>query len=245
MNYYARIQKQIRELANLIGLEDVSSGYLMKAALIVVVALGLAGFYYGYNIYIQKRESKAYEAFIEVTHAYKNAEEASFRAVMPNKTSSDNVEAMWNDVEILLDAAYTANSSSYLAPFFLAYKANLMLEQGKSVDEAYQVMKQALAKLSSSSEFYDLFRLKVAKMACDSSDESMKAQGLQDLITIADNKKSIAQAEALYTLGIYYMMQNDVENAKNYFSKIVEDEKQDLFNSSLWVNEAKEKLASL
>ena len=41
------------------------------------------------------------------------------------------------------------------------------------------------------------------------------------------------------------MMQNDVENAKNYFSKIVKDAAQDLFDSSLWVDQAKEKLASL
>ena len=64
-------------------------------------------------------------------------------------------------------------------------------------------------------------------------------------LALAENKKSIAQSEALYTLGVYYMMQNDVEQAKNYFSKIVEDKNQDLFDSSLWVNEAKEKLASL
>ena len=245
MNYYARIQKKIREVANFIGLEKVSSEHVTQGALALIVALGLAGSYYGYQFYIQKRESKAYEAFVEVAHAYQNAEESAFKSVMPNNTGAENLEAIWKDVEILIDAGYCANSNSYLAPFFLAYKANVMLEQGKSVDEAYEVMQQALAKASTRLEFYDVLKLKAAKMACDCSDASIQAEGLRDLEYIAGNKKSIAQAEALYTLGIYYMMQNDVEHAKNYFSKIVEDTNQDLFDSSLWVNEAKEKLASL
>ena len=245
MKYYARIQKKIRELGNFVGLEDSSSKHLTQVVLVAIVALGVAGSYYGYQMYIQKRESKAYEAFIEVTHAYKKAEEASFRSVMPNKTSTDNLEIIWKDVEVIVDAGYTANSSSYLAPFFLAYKANVMVEQGKPVDEAYEYMKQACAKSSTRSEFHDVLRLKAAKMACDCSDESVQAQGLKDLQAIAQDKKSIANAEALYTLGVYYMMQNDVENAKINFSKIVEEAHQGLFDSSLWVNEAKEKLASL
>lgn len=245
MNFYARIQKQIKELGNFLGLEESSSGYFTQVVLVAVLALGVAGSYYGYQMYIQKREAKAYEAFVEVAHAYKQAEEKSFRSVMPNQNSLDDLGIVWKDVEVIIDAAYQANSHSYLAPFFLAYKANVMLEQGKSVDEAYECMKQAVAKSSSSSEFYDALKLKAAKMACDCSDEAVRAQGLQDLQALAANKKSVAQAEALYTLGVYYMMQNDVEHAKNYFSKILENTNQDLFDSSLWVNEAKEKLASL
>ena len=245
MNYYARIQKQVKKMAYFVGLEDVPSEYFMQGALAAVLALGLGGSYYGYKVYIQNRESKAYQAFIEVAHAYKKAEESAFRSVMPNQKESENLELVWKDVEVLLDAGYAANSSSYLAPFFLSYKASVLLEQGKSVDEAYEVMKQAVAKSSSRSEFYDVLTLKAAKMACDCSDTAIQAQGLQELQAIAGNKKSVAQAEALYTLGIYYMMQNDVENAKNYFSKIVKDAAQDLFDSSLWVDQAKEKLASL
>ena len=245
MNYYARIQKQINKLGNFLGLEESSSGYFTQVVLVAVLALGVAGSYYGYQMYIQQRESKAYEAFVEVTHAYKQAEEKAFRAVMPNQNSLDDLGVVWKDVEVIIDAAYKANSNSYLAPFFLAYKVNVMLEQGKSVDEAYEYMKQAFAKSSTRSEFHDILKLKMAKMACDCSDEAVRAQGLKDLQALAENKKSIAQSEALYTLGVYYMMQNDVEHAKNYFSKIVENKNQDLFDSSLWVNEAKEKLASL
>lgn len=245
MNYYARIQKNIKKVAEFVGLEDVSSQALTQAFFVAILAVGLAGLYYGYAFYIKNRESKAYEAFMEVTHAYKKAEESSFRAVMPNQSGNDNLEIIWKDVEVLIDAGYAANSSSYLAPYLLAYKASVMLEQGKSVDEAYEVMKQAVAKASKSFQLYDLLQLKAAKMACDCSDAAIQASGLQNLQQIAGNAKSIAQAEALYTLGMYYMMQNDVENAKNYFSKIVENSKEDLFDSSLWINEAKEKLASL
>jgi len=245
MNYYARIQKKIKEVANFVGFEDVSSQAIMQAACVTVLAVGLAGSYYGYKMYIRNRESKAYEAFMEVVHAYKKAEDSSFRSVMPNQTAPENLEIVWKDVEFLIDAGYAANSNSYLAPFMLAYKASVMLEQGKSVDEAYEIMKQALAKASKSSELYDLLQLKAAKMACDCSDAVVQAQGLQNLKQIATDEKSVAQTEALYTLGIYYMMHNDVEAAKNYFLKIVDEKQQDLFTSSLWVNEAKEKLASL
>ena len=71
MNYYARIQKQVKKMAYFVGLEDVPSEYFMQGALAAVLALGLGGSYYGYKVYIQNRESKAYQAFIEVAHAYK------------------------------------------------------------------------------------------------------------------------------------------------------------------------------
>jgi len=244
MNYYTHFQAKIKQVSNSIGLQDTNFAYITETIIVCIIALGTVGGYYGYQTYIEGREMRAYEAFVEVTHAYRQAQENSLRSMFPG-SKSENLENLWKDVEVLADAGYNANSSSYLAPFFLSYKANVLLEQGKPVDQAYEYMKQALSKVSKRSDFYDVIKLKTAKLACDCSEESVRAQGLKDLQALAEDQTSTAYLEALYTLGVYYLVHNEIEKAKAQFTKIVDQETQGLFESALWINEAKEKLAAL
>jgi len=227
---YVALKAVISELYVRGFVKNKKAGKLAKDALMMAVLLGVAvGGFYLYKYYIYNKQATAQKVLSECLIEYERAAGGM---------------GSWYDVEVALEMGYEQNTGSKLAPYFLAYKADAMLEQGKK-QEALAVLQEALEKISPKDDLYGLYAVKLALMKLDNPDS--KKEGLQSLEDIAE-KDGSGKTGALYNLGLYYW-QNNIEKAKGYFEQLVALEvKQDgeiPATKSQFIEIAKEKLEQL
>ncbi|NBV40396.1 hypothetical protein EBR77_00970, partial [bacterium] len=139
-----------------------------------------------------------------------------------DEAREQKIKDIWNDVLLLTDAAYNAHSSTTVASFLLVYKAEIQIALGQSVDQVLPLVKQAVDGTSSWSPFYDMLRLKYAKMQCDASEKNIQESGIKIIKELASSEKSSVYVEAAYLLGQWYLLQNDIEHARASFAKVAD-----------------------
>lgn len=195
--------------------------YVYTVVVAVCTALVLTGGYFGYQYYVQKRETRAFVGFREVTSAYKEAQQE-----VQGLSDQEAIDERWQDVEVLLDAVYSQNSSSYLAPYFLMYKVQIMLEKGESFEDARKEMKRALGMIPFNTPLYNLFLLKKIKMDLDSEDTAARDSALQDLKKLASSPEKYMYEEAVYTLGLYQITNGQTQDAQTTWKALAEAKEQ-------------------
>jgi len=206
---------------------------------VAVLVIGFGGFkLYRYRVYT--RESTAQRIFYECLNEMQNVR---------------NGIGSWYDVEVAFQMGYRQNSNSKLAPFFLAFQAEALLEQGKN-EESLMVLSDAINKMSADSNMYWIFKTKQALVKMDMPDEVVQKEGLQELEKIACiskgcDKENAGMAVALFYLGSYYWQKDDpstdsgasLQKAKDIWNKLVSLEKKDI--DSPYIALAKEKLKQI
>ncbi len=151
-------------------------------------------------------------------------------------------DANWQNVEQMCKNGAEQYSSSALAPYFLAYQADALVQQGKR-DQALEVFDSVVKKTSKSSYLYHLLKMKHALLALDSADTTRQIQGLAELIEVAHDDKNINRDAALYHLGSYYWATDKQDDARTVWGELVELFRHEVHSPSLWAQQAKEKLA--
>ena len=242
MSLYAQMQKNISNYYKMLK-EQTSGKYVKETMLGTGIVVGVLVGYFSYNFYVKKREQQAFGALVEVVESF---EKAQYELKNSEKKSDmqHDVDA-WQDTEVLIDALYKQNSSSYLAPYFLIFKSQIALERGAPVDEVRAVLVQALNQIPKNSALYDLFNLKRIMMALDSSDPVVCKDALADLIAVAKDEKGYSFEEASLVLGSYYVHQGDVQQARQVWENVVKAADKKSLLPSPWVKQAEEKLESI
>jgi len=212
MSYYARRFKYSREL-------------FLAVILLVVASLG----FFSYRWYTGYREQSAQQALADSVELFKKASQAG--------TPDD-----WASVATQLQLAYDQHSHASIAPYFLAYKSQALVEQGKD-DEARATMEVMVKGLSATSPLAPLFKIRYALMLLDAADETEQHRGLQALESLAYDVHNTQQDMALFYMGSYYASQDKTEQARQAWQDLVS--KQENFPSSPWVQEAQEQLSFL
>ncbi len=200
--------------------------YSRHAMALVLVGALCAGGFYGYRWYAQHREQAAHKIFAECVHEYERAQKNP--AVLPN-------------AEQVFKAAYEKHSSSRLAPYFLVYRADILIQQ-KKLNEAVQVMSDALRIMPTSSPVYNLYMTKRALMRIDLGGQE-KETGLQELTNLAHDAKNNNRDMALYYLGLYHWSNNELFQARKVWQELVAMPKQDdQQGKSAWADIVADKL---
>jgi len=194
---------------------------------------GLSG-YYVYSLYISNRESAAQKVFSECIVDFENAKKGI---------------GSWDNVQVAFQMGHKQNSGSMLAPYFKAFEADSLYEQGKN-KEAIETLANALEDMKSDLDMFSLYKTKLALMKFDSKRENLKAEGLKELESIAglgdkSDKATSGRGVALYYLGSYFLGQNNIEKAKEAWEKLVALEVEKEGPVSGYIGLAKEKLNSL
>jgi hypothetical protein len=162
----------------------------------------------------------AHEALLKLEW-YSNKKVASPDADDKKSDSSEfkSKEEKWATLKSAATLAYDKFSSSNLAPFFLAYSAQAMGEQGNK-KEATSTLENAVGKMSSG-DLKDLYQVKLSILKIDSGADDVAAAGLQALQDVASQSGSGAQALALYRLGEYFWTQKKFDDVKNYWGQLM------------------------
>ena len=240
MSLYTEVQKNITVCYTKFK-QQSSQKYAQEVIIGFGIFAGLVVGYVGYGMHTKKREQQAFGALVEVIDSFEKAE----REKQYDKQKEEQSQNVWQDTELLIDALYKQNENSYLAPYFLIFKSQVMLEQGASVDEALKILETGLEKISNKSPFYDMYNLKRVLMSFDSADEQVRKNALQDLIVITQDEKGYSFEEASYMLGLYYMSQGNIEGARDLFERLLKFSDKKALLQSAWIKLAEEKLESI
>jgi hypothetical protein len=210
---------------------DLKQDRFSLLALIAIV-IGLAGWgsWWGYKTYVTRRDQAAQLILSSCMQTYQ-------------KASSQPSTQAWSEVDTACLLGYQEHSSSSLAPYFLALRADALMEQSKK-DEAAAVMNQMMQKLSSSSPLYFLYKTKVALMKFDTSPQAEAV--LEELNALAYDKNNKNADIALYYTGYYYFHHKDLENAQKAWNNLIANYKtNDKNTSSPWAALAEYKLQQI
>lgn len=239
MNMYRRIQKHVMSYYGTL-IEQYSAKYVKEALLGVSLLLILGGGYLLNSWYVERREHRAFEALSEVLTSYTRALRAT--QGMNRVQDADKIKHAWDEALMLLDALYKEHMGSYLAPYFLAFKSQIILEKDNNVVESLQLLDEALARMQKKSDLGCMFHLKRIKMGLDSSDEKNQKESLEALVRMAQDKTLPSYEQAAYALGAYYMVQGQIAEGQKIWKQLIDSVSSTEMLQSPWVKLAQEKL---
>jgi hypothetical protein len=239
MSTYTKMKKNIFSYYNNLS-EQYSAKYVKEFTIGTTLLVVLVGGYFLNSWYTKRREEKAFDAFSELIVSMQQAEQSVY-SLNPAK-DQEKIYQAYNDVIILLDALYQEHMGSYLAPYFLAIKSELMYKQSHDYNQSIQLLDQALAGMDKKSSIGSLFYMKRIKMGLDSDDAKVKQEALKNLEQLGNDKDSTLQQEAQYLLGLYYMAHDDIAKAQEVLKNLVDSNDDSALIKSLWVKLAQEKL---
>lgn len=239
MSFYSKLHTSIAQYyANLQAQYSIKYLRELLIALFMVITIGSG--YFLYRFYAQHREQQAFVALSEVIDSYMQSQYFA-QSLNPEKDREKIVQA-WSDTEILLDALYKENINSDVAPYFLVYKSNIVLERDRDVDHAIEILDNALKSLSKNSIMGSCYRMKRIEMGMDSKNEQTRQRAVADLIAAAEDTKSYTNQKALFSLGNYYLSIGESAKAQAMFQKLVDQSDSTALIKSPWLALAEEKL---
>ena len=243
MNFDAMVKQKIKSYYN-VFLSKSKDKYVKESLIGFVIISLLAGGFAMNSWYKHRQSAKAFAGLMEVAKSYEAALalDRKQRLITDDKAKKENP---WEDTQVLLDAANSNSSGSALAPFFLLYKAQLVLEEENDLEKSIDLTRQAISYFSKDSIYYDMFNFKRIKMSLDSKDINTQKSALIELITVSQNPKNYCFEEALYVLGVYYIHNNDSTKSIESWKRLVENQSKTALIESPWVKQAQEKLKAL
>ena len=198
----------------------------------------------GYFFYMGSLQRRAHRSFVdtlkyfdakvigkdEFKEDYLNLDEFSFKSS----------EEKWNKVAQVFQEGYEQNKGAGIAPMFLAYQSQALLNLEKQV-EAINVLREAI-KAMSNSALKTYYKVKLALMQIDSENKDMVNEGISLLKEISLDQKSSAHDMVLYRLGEYYWNTKNFDEAKNYWNQLILKYGKNAEKPSVWVELARPKL---
>ncbi|MBA3752099.1 hypothetical protein H0X06_04885 [Candidatus Dependentiae bacterium] len=169
--------------------------------------------YLGYSWYKKNKEQAAYKDLSESIEGYIKASTSAL-------SSKKSFSPQWTDVQRAFKIGAEINSSSSLYPYFLAYQADVLLQQGQNT-EAIQIMDDAIAHLDRTHPLYYLYALKNALMKTDSQDASLSQAGREALEKLANDNANLLQDRAQYYSALDAYYRGDSGAAQKRFQQII------------------------
>lgn len=199
---------------------------------------------FGYQAYNKSLDEDAHKAFLSVTRVA-NSEVSSDVKNHPEKktaTEKQKCEALFAAAELFLNKY----SSSSFAASAHGYLARACLGLGdRDAARAHFVSAQKSAR---SLDIKQAYALSVALMDIDSSDDSVRSQGLELLKSLGSNETASVSDAALFYLGQYYWLAKNYQEARLWWGQLlaVADKKVSATGieiKSPWALMAKDKIA--
>jgi len=219
-----------------------------QSYILVVIGIGavLSGSLYGYFYFKQSREEGAYRALVlameyfDASIKQDDSKDENDFAFLDKKEFKSHVEK-WEKVESVFKSSYENHRSSGIAPIFLAFQAEALVQLGKR-PEAIKVLRTVVS-LVGTQEVKAYYQSKLALLLIDTKNPESVEEGVGILKKIALDDQSVAHDMVLFHLGNYYWYTNKFAEARNYWNQLLlKYGKEDDKYPSPWVSVAKEKL---
>lgn len=213
-----------------LGLEKEQEKYVKPVGIGLLVLFLAVGGWYVYRTHAYTKDQEAFKVFNECLAESEKAVEG---------------RASWQEVDAMCQKGYERYKSTGIAPYIVAIRIEALLAQ-QNYDAALEQSSILISQLSSSSPLYNLYKTKHALLQMDSAQENVRAEGVQTLQSLAEDVKNNYNDVALYYLGLHHMMNNEIEKAKEVWTRLVTlGSSKDRQSQSPWASRAQEKLQYL
>ena len=207
----------------------------------LVFALGVIVLGVGYGFYRSGLQKRAHKSFVQALKVYN----ANVHVDGKNDESFDldfftSEEEKWTKVAKVFKEAYQSNKSAGIAPIFLAYQSEALVNLG-NLPEAIAVLKSSISMLKEGA-IKSGYKVKLFLMQLDSGSEEVVKSGLNSLKDIALDQNNEVNDMALFYLGQHYWFAKNFSEAKNYWNQLTLKYGKASKSASWWAQQAKQKL---
>ena len=186
---------------------------------LLFVAVMIAAFF-GYRYHRRRTQIAAHHDFV---HALKHYDAPVKKTAQYDPAKEivefNNDQEKWQRVAELFAQGYDKNSGAGLAPMFLAFQSEALINL-KKLDEAINVLKKSVISMSNK-DVASYYEIKLALMQLDSTNKSARDEGLERLKGLTREQGTIAYDQALFNLGNYYWINKQFDEAKSYWQQFI------------------------
>jgi len=199
--------------------------YILAGAGVALVAVSL---FLGYTVWMQQKDKSAQNDFGSLMMEYH---------ALVHEKSAERDELLEK-----FKQGYEKHSGSSLAPYFLAYQARILISQGKHA-EALDMLNRVVTQYVGS-PLHTAFRMEKDLLALDYANEFEKQAALEDLIALSQDTNNSLKDSALFYLGRYYWATNQLEQARNTWQILVDEQRDEKIAPSPWASQVKNYLSA-
>ena len=175
-----------------------------------------------------------------VTHTDRAAQ-YDFSALMTEyEITAREKNPEWEDLLEKFETNYAKHSRSSLLPYYLSYKARILLNQNKK-NEALTVLDVMISSLVGS-PLRNLYETERSLVQLDMEDESLQTTGLEALKKLAYDTTNNYRDTAQFYLGRYYWANDEIESARQVWQKLVDEQRDEKMAPSPWIHYVQSKL---
>jgi predicted negative regulator of RcsB-dependent stress response len=214
--------------------------YKKEFLLGAVFFVGLIVLLVGYSFYKSSLQKKAHTDFVAALKIYdapvheKDLKDDKIDLAGEFFTSE---EEKWLRVASVFEKGYQNNKGAGIAPMFLAYQADALINLGK-FSEARDALKNAVGLMKDSAT-KSAFKVKLALLNIDNGN---KEEGVSILKEMALDSKDPVHDMVLYRLGEYYWFAKNFDEVRNYWNQLVLKYGKGVQKPSWWADQATQKL---
>jgi len=198
--------------------------YFMIALSIVVFVLSCV---FGYWFWTKHKDKIAQRDFGTLT--------LEFHKVSQEKSPS------WDALFEKFQNGFNKHAHSSMAPYYLAYQARILLEQNK-LEDALLVLNELTSRYSSF-PLINAFKMEKALVGLNVNDEKIVQESLADLRLLAYDVNNQFKDTALFYLGRYYWFVNQLEEARQAWQTLLDEQRDEKIAPSPWTEEVKSYLS--
>lgn len=181
--------------------------YARQIALAFLLGLAVLAVVFLYRWYEGYKTEQAHGALMHAVELFERAEQ-------------ENTNVLWDEADRAFSQGYSDNSSSSLAPYFLAYQSEIAARQG-DLAKARESMAQAVKKMSRKAPLYTQYAIKLALMQIESGDAKLVEAGNHLLHGLAHDAKSSDRDLALYQEGLLLFEKGDRAGAQKVWHHLI------------------------
>lgn len=203
--------------------------YMRTLLIVGCVIIVLVGVGFGYHWYRSSHNQKAHAALAEAIELF-------------DRATRESTASLWDETDRALSQGYSDYSRSSLAPYFLAFQAQVELRRAQNSEtgeKARELLQKAVDQMSKGMPFYDMYMIQLARMNLDSGSPKLQEAGHATLREIAQDKESTERGMALYYSGLRFFEMGDREQAVKEWAPLLNEAD---FMDSLWSQAAQQKL---
>lgn len=209
------------------------AAYYKKLLWIVIGLAFVSTVYFGYRLCTYCRNKKVQKDLYGLLENYQQLQ----------KDAAELKSVDWLAFDEALQTTYAKNSQAPIASWLLVLQARERIQR-EDIEGARASMNAATQTLQGSA-ISSFIMVSDALIHMDSADEVVRAQGVEKLIALARDAKNIYADMALYHLGRYYWIFDQIDEAKQAWQDLLERYGNVYESPSPWVPLAQELLEQL
>ena len=146
----------------------------------------------------------------------------------------------WSVLLEKLKNGYEQHKNSLFAPYYVSYQVNILLQQNKH-DDALVLLNNLTSEFDKS-PLKSLYSMEKSLVTLDSNNDQEHRKAIDDLIVLANDAQNDFRDIAMFYLGRYYWVHDQIDLARDIWQRLVDEQRDEKIAPSPWADQVKDYL---